>query len=173
MIMDIYGDCCYLSLIDPLRYSSFVGPDWAANERLLEPHFITQGSNCSALVWDTGFEADWRVEIREGISTEKGFREVTGSIRNSGEALYIANYDSLSMSAQFADHRLPDEDCARYKISLPSALYTVRVVQRVNPATYFHTDACENPERPAEFLIEYARSDISISPWSEVPWSSL
>lgn len=171
MIFDITGDCCYLSLIDPLRYKSFVGKDWDQHHRLLEPHFIAEGQKQCALVWDTGFEANWRVEVKEGRTSKKGFREMSGTILNSGDGIYLANYDSLSMAAQFADHKLPDKNCKNYKIKLPAGLYTFRIVEWVDPDIYFDSCASEKLDRAPEFLLEYQKTDKAVAPWKNVPWS--
>jgi hypothetical protein len=169
VIARIVGDGTYLSLIDPLRYASFAGENWATNDRVLEPHFIEEMQNQSALVWATGFETDWRVEVREGISNETGYREQSGSIENSGDTLIMANYDALSMCAQFDNEKVAEQDHGICKIPLPQGRYKIRVVQLIDPETY---DFDEN-NRAAEFLLEYAKADSPMPAWTSVPWSSL
>lgn len=109
----------------------------------------------------TGFECDGRIEWHADITGEIGWREATGTLRASGDAPCLAQYDSLSMAARFADHALPDADCRM--LPLAPGLYTVRVVQRVNPQTYFATPVCQAADRPAEFLIEYAPADAVLA----------
>ncbi len=164
MNIDVHGDGIYLALIDPSRYESFVGADWDERDGLLEPHFVSQMSRGAALIWGTGVEADWRVEVREGITSQPGFREVVGGIAVSNEGLYLCNYDSLSMAAQFSDHHLPDADCAENKIDLKPGNYEVRVVQISDPESIESTDS---------FVIEFRAVHTLPPAWASVPWSIL
>lgn len=164
--LDLWGDGSYLALLDPGRFSGFVDEDWTLEG--LHAHWLAQMQRQCLLVWATGFEWDWRIEWRAGITGETGWRETSGTLRASGDALCLAQYDSLSMAAQFADHTLPDADCRL--LPLAPGLYTVRVVQRANPRTYFATPACQAPDRPAEFLIEYAPATAEMAAGRHIPW---
>src|SRR5690349_17141020 len=127
--LDVRGDGTYLALVDTHRYSSFVGPDWASEPRLLEPHWVREMAGRALLVWETGQEADWRVRVQMGLSAQAGARDVRGAIEVTAGEVYLANYDSLTMAAQFRDHTLPDDDCRPCRIEIPSGTYTVRIVQ--------------------------------------------
>jgi len=165
--MDLWGDGSYLALLAPGLFDGFVGEDWTLER--LHAHWASQMRRQCLLVWATGFECDWSIEWRAGITSETGWRGATGALRASGGALCLAQYDSLSMAAQFADHALPDADCRL--LPLGPGLHTVRVVQRVNPQTYFATPACHAPDRPAEFLIEYAPANAALASWATIPWN--
>jgi hypothetical protein len=165
MIVHVCGDASHLALIDATRYSSFVG-DWGQDNRLYH-HLVEQAKQRHALAWGTGFETDWRVEIKAGITDRKGFREFEGTIRNTSNALYLVNYDSLTMAAQFEDYLLPDEETAGYKVPLPSGLYRFRVVQLVDPNGPFWEILGEAPA----FLLEYEPCAEDAARLEDVPWA--
>ena len=165
MIVHVLGDASHLALVDVNRYASFVG-DWAEDNRLYH-HLVEQAQQRHALAWGTGFEIDWRVEIKEGISDRKGFREFEGTIRNTGDTLHLVNYDSLTMAAQFEDHRLPDKETANYQVPLPSGLYRFRIVQLVDPKTRFWETLGEAPA----FLLEYETCEEGAPRLKDVPWA--
>ena len=170
MIADMIGDGSYLAILDAGRYASFVGSDWYENDRLLEPHFVEQMRRNVALVWDTGLETDWRLEIREAFSSDRGFREVVGSIESSNGTLCLVNYDSLSMAAQFADQRLPD--ASSKELLLAPGIYKFRVIQVIDPRD--RTSLTEQFDAGgANFVLEYERTDRPLTAWTEVPWSRL
>ena len=116
---DLWGDGTYLALLDAGRFSSFVDEDWTLER--LHAHWIAQMRRQCLLVWATGFEWDWRIEWRAGITSEHGWREIEGTVRVSGHALCLAQYDSLSMAAQYAEHALPDSDCR--ELALAPGMY--------------------------------------------------
>jgi len=166
MIVRIGGNGSHLALLDLSRYSSFVAHDWA-RDNLLHRHFVEQMNAQCALVWATGFEASWRVEIEAGITSRKGFREFVRSIRNATDALYLANYDSLTMAAQFADYVLPDQATSGHRIPLASGLYRFRVVQLVDPDSDWWETLGENPA----FRLEYEPTMQISPPCKEIPWA--
>ena len=152
MQIHVCGDASLVSLIDCARYPSYVSRDWDEDRRLVK-HLIAQANQRCILSWGTGFETDWRFEVRQGITADAGFREFTGYIACTDGALYLANFDSLTMAAQFEDNALPDEETANYKIELANGLYQVRVVQLVDPSTEWWDVLGE--DKPA-FLLELA-----------------
>jgi hypothetical protein len=173
VIFEMSGDSTYLALVDTHQYESFVGPDWASNERLLEPHFIAQMGRNTMLAWETGSDAGWRIEIREGFSKTTGFREITGTIHLSAGEAFLLDYDDLSMAAQFEDNRLPGDDARERRFAAAAGLYDCRVLQLVDPKLYFSTNAYLDPARPSEFIIEIQPALAARPPRQEVPWSQL
>lgn len=166
MIFNIHGDGSYLGLVDVGSYKGFVGPDWAKNPKLLEPHFIEQMQTYSALIWDTNLESDWMVEIKQENSNDSGFREVLGSIRVTKGRLAMLEYNSLSGLAQFENYTV-EERMKENFISLENGNYQVRVIQKFDPKINFPDGTS------TDFIIEIIKSDDLLSPWQEVPWSIL
>lgn len=164
MVIDVVGDGIYLALVDTGRYESFVQEDWDTIPGLLEPHFVAQMKRRSALVWGTGVEADWQVDVVTGITATPGHRELVGGITVSADGLYLCNYDSLSMAAQFNDHFLPDRDCQGNRIPLAAGNYRVRVVQLADP---------KGPVADDRFRLEFEATETLPAAWPQVPWSPL
>lgn len=157
MRIHVGGDGSYLALVDTRQYRSFVGADWCEDARLYK-HLCAEIGPAHALVWASGFEADWLVDIQSGHSTQRGFREFVGDILNTGNSLHLVNYDSLTMAAQFDDILLPDEETADYEIPLAPGAYRIRVVQMFDPASAWWDVLGE--ESPA-FRIEYQAIDAA------------
>jgi len=173
MVFDVVGDGNYLALVDTHRYVSFVGEDWSQNDRLLEPHFIAQMQKRALLIWGTGFETDWRVEVRFGFSQQKAFREILGTLEISEGEAFLLNDDSLTMAAPYQDRCLPDNDCKLRRITVTPGAYDCRILQMVDPETYFRTTAADAEDRPPEFVIEITSAKHLQPAWSSVPRSTL
>ena len=119
------------------------------------------------LIWGTGLEGTWRVDVRVGGPDVRGFREVVGPLRIVGGSVMVASYDSLTMAAQFADVRLPEAKDRDQLISIPDGDYTCRVIQMFDP------NACESAEgQSADFVILLGVSTLPVPEWSEIPWFS-
>jgi hypothetical protein len=106
LIYEVTDDSGFLAIYDAKKYSSFVDDDWEF-DRLLN-HFMDQINKKHLLVWATGSAGIWKVEITNGIKHRQGFRQLTGYIVVSENRLCLANYETLTMAAQFSDVRLPD-----------------------------------------------------------------
>ena len=165
MRIHISDDASMISLIDCSRYVSFAGDDWYADHRLTN-HLVAQCNRQTILSWGAGFETDWLVEVKQGITDTSGYREFFGHITCSSGVLYFANYDSLTMAAQYRDYLLPDKETSGYRLDLPQGRYRVRVVQTIDPKESWEDTLGENPA----FLIEYESTDESPSPVSQIPW---
>lgn len=166
MIFNIRGDGSYLGLIDVGTYQGFVGLDWAKNPKALEPHFIEQMQNYSALFWDSNLESNWVVEVKTVSDGDSGFREVSGSIKVTGGRLAILEYDSLTTLAQFEKHTLEEQIKDNF-ITLENGNYLVKIIQKFDPSTNFPDGTT------TDFIIEIIKSDEVLPPWQEVPWSTL
>lgn len=132
MEIHVGGDASLLTLANLELYPSFIGRDWSENFKL-QKHLLDESDKMSIVLWGTGFECDWKVAFREGITDQKGVRSSEQYINNSTGDLYLLNFDSLTMAAQFEDHSLPDEETSEYKIELPKGLLKIRIIQMINP----------------------------------------
>jgi hypothetical protein len=165
MIVHVGGDGSHLALVDTGSYTSFVGRNWAEGD-LLYKHLVEQANSLHALAWATGFETDWRVEVRPGITLKRGFREFSGNIKSTVGALHLVNYDSLTMAAQFEDHRLPDKETNHYSVPLESGSYAFRVVQLVNPRSSWSESLGDG----AAFVLEFEPTTEQSNHFTAVPW---
>jgi hypothetical protein len=162
----IKGDGSYLSLIDPKQYKTFVGPDWANNPKLLEPHFVGQMQSYSGLFWDTNLETDWVVDVQKENQEASGYRKITGSIKVTDGKLAILEYDALSMLAQFEDYTV-EKYLGDNVIEVENGDYQVKIVQLNDPETTFPDG------ESSDFIILLEKTDDVLPPLPEVPWSKL
>jgi hypothetical protein len=158
----IIDDSGLLSLVDCDAYVSFISPDWTYEGIIA--HFEKAIYSKTMVVWDCGDGGDeYRVQAREGITTESGFREKIGAIRVGGQGLHLVSYDALTMAAQFDDETLPSKFEHSNYIELPPGEYRLRVVQTYDPSQV---------TRPADgaphFIVEYENGHAE--GWNDVAW---
>ncbi|WP_158635356.1 hypothetical protein [Luteimonas cucumeris] len=165
VVIHVGGDGSHLAIADLARYVSFVG-DWAENDRLRK-HLMAQTEKESIIAWGSGFETDWVVSVKPGISQRQGYREFQSVISTQSGKLHLVNYDSLTMAAQFDDYRLPDKETESYAFRIPPGRYRVRIVQLVNPDSNWWESLGDGD--PA-FLVEYEPADSSDRSQQMVPW---
>jgi hypothetical protein len=164
-VLEVTDDSGFLAVLVPMSYEGFVDSDWRFAQLL--GHFRTQMERQSLLIWSTGHEGFWQVDVRLGRSQVRGFREVVGPLRVVGGAVLITNYESLTMAAQFADVRLPEPHHWDSLLKVPDGDYACRVVQMFDPAEAESTGA----DKP-DFTLELIRTSDLPSVWSEIPWFS-
>jgi hypothetical protein len=158
----IVDDSGLLGLVDCKSYQSFISPDWTYEE--IVAHFSEANRWHSLAVWECGDGGDsYVIRVRQGITSESGFRQITGAIRVTAEALNLVSYDSLTMAAQFSDEVLPPKHERDLCIELPNGDYQIRVIQTYDPS------CCTRPKEP-HFIIEYAQGKGP--PWDGVAWLS-
>ena len=163
------GDGIVLALVDTGSYASFVEEDWAQDGSLVS-HLVEQMNALSLLAWGTGFETDWKVEFRQGVTDLKGFRNFGGILRSTTGKLHLVNYDSLTMAARFPDYVLPDQETQRYAIDFPVGTYRFHIVQMPDP----NSDGWwEEYEDKPEFIIEWESVERGSNGFGEVPWFKL
>lgn len=162
-MLEIPDDSGFLAVAVPASYESFVAEDW--DFELLRAHFRRQMARRTLLIWGTGLEGTWRVEVRVGAADTHGFREVTGPLRVEGGSVLVTSYDSLTMAAQFADLSLPEPFERNNLVMLPDGDYTCRVVQMFDP------DARDSAggESP-DFVTSFTLATQSEAVWLEIPW---
>ena len=156
-------DSGLLALVVPASYRSFVAKDWDFER--LRSHFRQQMVSRSMLIWGTGLEGCWRLELRVGASAVRGFREVVGPLRVEGGSVLITSYDSLTMAAQFAEVTLPQAHERDQLVNVADGDYSCRVVQMFDPARD-HTAG----EGSADFVVVLSEPSGVIPVWAEIPW---
>lgn len=165
-MFEVTDDSGFLALVDPESYVRFVDEDWTLNQ--LVAHFKAEMSNQRLLIWGTGSEGFWRVEVSRARTTSNAFREIVGPITASSGDLLLTNYESLTMAAQFRDVPFPEEHDKDLIFSLPAGTYNCRVLQLFDPE--------EDIDAPADgpgFVVELLADEPIISPWREIPWSDI
>ncbi len=161
MKYDITDDSGFIGIVNVDKYISFVKKDWWFED--LERHFLIQMHNLNLLLWATGLENIWTVEIHPGISEREGFRSILGNILVTDGKLYPLSYDNLTYVAQYEDERLPEKGSEQLVINLENGLYKLRIIQ------VFPLDGPYDRKEP-EFIIEYEPTQSADNIWTKIPW---
>ena len=164
-MFQIPDDSGFLAIVVPNTYSSFVDNDWEFDQ--LMNHFHQQMMTKSLLIWGTGSEGLWNVEVRKRKSSAQGFREVSGPIQVVGGEVLITNYENLTMAALFETVQLPQKHEIDQIESIANGDYVCRIVQMFDPEKQ---EAAV--EGIADFVVEFFKAKTLIKPWSKVPWFS-
>jgi hypothetical protein len=164
-MLEIPDDSGFLALIVPGMYASFAAKTW--DFELLRSHFRRQMARHSMLIWGTGLEGMWRVDVQVDGPDVRGFREVVGPLHVQGGSVLVTSYDSLTMAAQIPDVSLPQAHERDQFVPLPDGDYICRVVQLFDP------NACESTGGESrDFVIILRASTRPVQKWSEIPWCS-
>jgi hypothetical protein len=162
-MLEVTDDSGFLALVVPAAYETFVASDWTLDQILA--HFKTQMARHSLLIWGTGLEGFWKVDVRQTKAKVKGFREVTGPLHVVGESLLLTNYESLTMAAQFKDVTLPERDQQDLVVSLPDGNYTCRIIQMFDPKQ----EESAGDGQP-DFVVEMQKGTLQAMTWENIPW---
>lgn len=165
-MLEVTDDSGFLALVVPATYETFVASDWTLDQILA--HFSVQMGRRSLLIWGTGLEGFWKVDVRLKKSRVKGFREVSGAIQIVGGTFLLTNYESLTMAAQFKDVTLPEKHQKDLLMSLSDGDYTCRIIQMFDPEQA-ETAGDEN----ADFVVEVLKATGEPAPWETIPWSKV
>jgi hypothetical protein len=157
----VSDDSGFLALVDPDAYQGSVGPGWDFSQ-LLE-QFRRQMAEQRLLIWATGMENTWSVEVRTRDAPQRGFRDITGPIRCTRGRLLLTSYDSLTMAAQFPDVSLPEPHEREQIIHMDPGMYRCRIVQRHDPDD-------KNVRDGSDFVLELQRADDAGPAWTDIPW---
>ncbi len=162
-MLEVLDDSSFLALVVPTTYRSFVAENW--DFELLRAHFRHQMAHHSMLIWSTGLEGTWRVDLRVGASDVRGFREVTGPVRVVGGSVVVTSYDSLTMAAQYSDAVFPPAHEQDQQIEVPDGDYSCRVIQMFDPGAREGAGG-----ESADFIVLLSELSALLPAWSEIPW---
>lgn len=156
----VADDSGFLGIFDPHAYISFVNENWTMEE--LVDHFKAEMHHYRLLLWGTGCEETWRVEVRHEASEVTGFQEFCGPIVATENLLCLTSYDSLIAGATFEDVSLPQQRNWDLYITVTPGTYQCRIIQMQDP------DECSENEGP-DFVIELIKVDQPAAPWIAFP----
>ncbi|MEO3743721.1 hypothetical protein [Plantactinospora sp. B5E13] len=141
----VTDDSGFLALVDHHAYPGFVDKDWTYDALLA--HFRAATEQRSLLLWETGGEESWTVEVVvDGPAAPAGFRRTAGTIRVTAGQLHLVNYESLTMAAQFDHVRLPEPHLCDLVFDLPNGEYGCEIVQLDDPDA--DSDHAPDPDQP-------------------------
>ncbi len=163
-MMEVSDDSGFLALVVPAAYPGFVDSDW--NLKQLFNHFRYQVARRSMLIWGTGLENFWKVDVRLEASGVTGFREIRGGLVVTGGEVLVTNYESLAMVAQCAEVRLPQPHETDQLVRLSDGKYVCRIVQMLDP----RDEELFEDHAEADFVVELIRSEDLPAAWPSIPW---
>jgi hypothetical protein len=157
-------DSGLLALLDPHSYQGFVAEEWTYDS--IFEHFGKAMTRRSLLIWGTGMENSWTVDVIIGeLAPPGGFRRTAGPIRVTGGRLYLGNYEALTMAAQFPDTRLPEPHDQHLVFEVPAADWHCEIVQMEDP----DLDETVEPTLP-HFVLALTRSSGDEHAWTRPVW---
>jgi hypothetical protein len=158
MRFQMTDDSGFLGLADPDLYEGFVDADWELPQ--LNQRFLEQMKARRLLLWGTGMEHEWSVEVStQPTMVLTGLREFVAPIRVSQGRLFLLNYEILTMAAQYPQQTLIHQAVMCESASLPAGDYLCRVVQ------------CSQAGGPEpHFLLELTPDEGGSQPLSAIPW---
>lgn len=146
-MLKIPDDSGFLALIDPAAYSGFVDEDWELQQ--LYNHFRAEMKRHTMIIWGTGLEGTWNVDVTLKKSRVRPYREITAPLVVTGGKLLVTNFESLTKAARSPDVRLPQQHETRQLVAVPNGQYSCRVIQFFDPKQ----ERQEQSAEPAEFVI--------------------
>lgn len=161
-MFEVTDESGFLALIVPATYETFVSEDWTLDQ--IMAHFKTQMMRRSLVIWGTGIDGCWKVDVRQTTTNVKGFRAFCGSLQVNGGKLLVTNYESLTMAAQFDDVTLPEKHQENLLVAVPDGDYTCRIIQMFNPE---QEDSAADDE--PDFIIELLMAKKTF-PLENIPW---
>jgi hypothetical protein len=160
-------DSGFLALVDHHAYQGFVDADWTHDR--LWTHFRAAMAERSLLLWGTGREDVWTVDIVvDGPAPPAGFRRTIGPIRVTAGQLHLVNYESLTMAAQFDDVRLPERHLQDLVFDVPTGTYGCEIVQLDDPDGDF--EDLDGDRRTVPDFVLSLTTGRAVEPWREPAW---
>lgn len=110
------------------QYKSFVAKNWDFD--LLKKHFVEQMGLNRILVWaTTASGGTWQIKVGDEKSDATPFREIKGIIEVTNKRLYLCNYETLTMAAQFETVQLPEAHLDSLFVEMENGKYGVTIRQ--------------------------------------------
>jgi hypothetical protein len=162
-MLEVTDDSGFLALVVPEAYATFVSRNWTFDQILA--HFQAQMARRSLLIWGTGLEGIWKVQVVLKPAKVKGFREVSGPLQVVGGSLLLTNYESLTMAAQFEDVTLPEKHQEDLVVALSDGTYTCKIIQMFDP----DEEESADDDKP-DFVVQVYEAAAEVMPWKSIPW---
>lgn len=129
----ISDDSGFMGIANLNKYESFVDSNW--DFEMLKKRIVDQINLNNILFWSTGREDIWNVQVttNANLASSNFYRIEEGLIEVTDEKLYLVNYETLSMAAQFQDTKLPERHLENLNFELNNGLYLVEFGQLNDP----------------------------------------
>jgi hypothetical protein len=127
----ITDDSGFLAIVNPARYHSFVNSDWEFEE--LMQRFKIEMRNNNLIIWSSGGERTWKIQVLEALSDRKAFRQFDKLIEVTENQLLLINYEDITMAAQFEGEPLVTERNKNQLFDIKNGVYNVTIRQMFDP----------------------------------------
>jgi len=129
----ISDDSGFMGIANLNKYESFVDSNW--DFEMLKKRIVDQINLNNILFWSTGREDIWNVQVTTSanLASNNFYRIEEGLIEVTDEKLYLVNYETLSMAAQFKHIKLPEDHLTELYIELENGFYLVELRQTTKP----------------------------------------
>ena len=161
----VSDDSGLMGLVDPDAYSGFVDRGWTLGG--LFHRFQREMTNRHMLIWGTGGEGTWRVQVTLGQAPVAHARMAVGGIHVSHGKLCLVSYESLTMAAQFEDVSLPEPHEADCLFDVPAGAYRCSIT-RVRLAGTGDGPRDRGPD--IVVALEAVEANLLPDVWEDVPW---
>lgn len=128
---EILDDAGFLGLVNAQLYRSFIKEDWEFSE--VKERIINECKKGHVLFWGTEFPNFWTIRICDQPIAEQDFKSFQAQLHVSDSKLYLINYESITLAAQFEDEQLPNDDLETLYVSLENGIYNITVRQLFDP----------------------------------------
>lgn len=130
----ITDDSGFLAIVNPARYHSFIKSDWEFED--LVQRFKLEMKNNNLVIWSTGKENTWKVQVLDAFSGTEAFRQFDKLIEVTGNKLLFTNYEDITMAAQFEHEPMITARNKNQLFEIKNGVYTVSVRQMSDPEDY-------------------------------------
>jgi len=130
-LLQITDDSGFLGIANFDKYNSFISKEW--DFEIIKERIVSEINAHNLLFWETGLEGFWKVRIDDQPSDKDSFREERGVIEISNRKLFLTNYESLTMAAQFEKIKLPEKHLEGLFVELDNGKYMVKFRQMFDP----------------------------------------
>ncbi|KAA8888055.1 hypothetical protein F3087_13335 [Nocardia colli] len=164
-IENMPDDSGFLGIVDLHAYPTFVSENWTL-ESLFE-HFRSEMGRQTMLLWGTGSEGSWRIDISTAPAGPQFpiARQAIGPITVTGGELLVVNYEILTMAAQFEGERIDrQKDWYGSGIDLPNGDYICTISQLTEPELRRMHDG-------PDFHLQLVPGETQ--PWTKTAWFEL
>lgn len=128
---EITDDAGFLGLVNANLYRSFIDEDWEFDQ--LKERIIQESNKGHLLFWGTEVPNTWTVRVCSTPVADKEIKSFEGKINVTKSKLYLLNYETISIAAQFDDKHLSEDDLKDYCIPLENGVYSVTIRQLLDP----------------------------------------
>jgi hypothetical protein len=160
--MKLFSKSNKLKIIDDDGIIAVVNPDkynlnleyrekWTSREF---KDFLLKTNKGNLIIWGTGLEAEWTIEVVTKPTGKSAFRQFEQFIEVSNEQLILATFSDIMMTLQFEDKKLPSGDNQKLIIPLDNGIYRMTVKQLFDPEDYDY-----NPNRKINFELFFERQN--------------